>query len=1128
MVPPTASCRVKPSPVSPLFLRFCLAALLAVARPLPADVLTWDGATGSAGLQDGGGQWNITDANRWFNTSAGPPAYQIWNNAPADSAIFGNGTAGTYSVTLAVPITVEDITFQTAGYTISSVANQFTLAAGSVVTTNAAATLDVSLAGTNGFTKEGTAGLTLSGATANVMGGTTVINNGTLTMAKSAGVDSIAGNVTINGGTLAWGANSNQLANTASITVSGGQVNFNNRDETFASYTQTSGLGIPNSANAGIVTLTGTLAISGGSGMTINSSGQWSAQTVNFTGLPAGTVSVLMGGNGPSRVTSLTVGSGGLTMSGQTITMNRATMTNAHGNRLTLNGTFTGSGTNVIQMDAAPTIAGSINEINLGTTNRVFDITAGTTTISGTFTVVGAAGLTKTGAGTLAFNVLGGANAINVGDIMVQGGTLTLSQNNQLADATNIAVAGGVVTFGGTTETFASFTQTSALAAGSSTGTNGSLTITGTLKIASGTGTGIGFTINSGAQVSAATVDLRGSNYTGGTTNYSLLMGGNTAALFTQLTVGPGGLLLDGQIIQMNAGPKGNRIVLNGNVSASGTNTLRMDAGPTAGALHEIDLGGVTRVFDITAGTTSINNAIVVMNGGLTKTGAGALTLTGTAANTYTGLTTVTGGTLNMTKTGGVTSIAGDILVNGGALVWGTSNADQVADTASLTISSGTINFNNRNETLANLTKTDGEQGANGGAITVTGTLLVSGGTSNGGATNGWTINSNGVTTANTVDFRGFVGPGGNVALLIGGNGAIISTLSVGSGGLFLNGQTLMLNPGTNASTMGSQIVLGGNVTASGTNSFSVNTGTPDPNSVTRIDMGSGIRTWNITSGTTTVAASMGLIGSASIVKDGAGTLQFSGVTAYNGKTTVAAGTLTLAAAGRIDASPWIQIDGGATLNVSAIAGGYAYANSASGIISGSGAIQGSMVLNAEKTIKPGGTSDPSSIATAGDGTGTLTVNGNLTINPPASPIAPVAEFTIQSGTTADKLVINGNFTLNDKSNIRVLFDPNSPFTPSFGQTWMLIDWTGILTAGGFNVGQNLRTGTNSQGNEGNLDLPELSGENLWRIENTFAGTGSLTITVVPEPGRGMLVVGALAAMALRRRRHGVPGFTAS
>jgi autotransporter-associated beta strand protein len=597
-------------------------------------------------------------------------------------------------------------------------------------------------------------------------------------------------------------------------------------------------------------------------------------------------------------------------------------------------------------------------------------------------------------------------------------------------------------------------------------------------------------------------------------------MGGNTAALFAQLTVGAGGLFMDGQTIQMNAGPKGNRIVLNGTFTASGVNTFRMDASAQAGAVHEIDLGGVARTFDIAAaGTTTIGSAIVIVNGGLTKTGAGILVLSGTAANTYTGLTTVTAGTLSLQKTSGVNAIAGDVLINGGTLSWGGSNNNQLADTSSITISSGTLNFNNRSETLLNITKTGGEMINHAGTITVLGTLAVSGGTSNGGQGWAWTINSGGATTANAVDFRGFVNvANGNAVLQIGGNStSVIGTLTVGSGGLFLNGQTLTLNPGTGANALGSQIILNGDVNASGTNTFAVNAGTAVGTSVTRIDMGTGTRTWNITGGTTTVNSAIGVIGSANLVKTGAGTLQFNGVTSYTGKTTVSQGTLTLAAAGRIDSSPWIQVDSGATLDVSAISGGYSYASAGTGVISGSGTIQGSLNIGAGKVLKPGTTSDPANINTAGDGIGTLTVTGNITFNP--SSLSTVAEFKIQSPSSSDQINIGGSLSLDANSNIVVTFDSANPFTPGPGQSWTLLDWAGVLNAAGFNPGANNRTGNNADGNEGNLDLPELSAGLFWQVDN-FSGSGSLTISIVPEPGKALLLMCGLVGMCLRRRRR--------
>jgi autotransporter-associated beta strand protein len=1070
------------------FLVLVLAIL--ASMPLRADILFWDGDTTAGNLQDGGGTWNTSANDRWFNPLT--PGYQQWNNTTPDSAVFGQGGAGPYTVTLGEAIAVEDITFQSSGYTIAGGGNSLTLAAGSTITATGNATLNVGLAGTNGFTKEGAGNLTLGGGAANTLTGT----------------------ITVNAGTLTWGG-SNQIADTANIVVSGGTLNFNNQSDTFASYTQTSGTGVPNGANTGIVTITGTLAISGGSGMTINSNGQWSANMVDFTGWTVAGDALLMGGNG-TRLTSLTVGPGGMVLSGQQITLNSTNTVGGVGNAIILNGDLTASGTNLLRASASSGEAGSVTQIDLGAVNRTFNITGGTTTIQNGLSIVGTGGLTKSGAGTLTFDTVTNGNLINPGTITISEGTILWAKSNQVADTVNIVVNGGAANFGGVTETIANFTQTSSTTAGSLTGTNGTLTVTGTLLISSGTGVGTGFTVNSGAQVTAGTVDLRGSNYTGAG-NQSILMGGNTAPQITQLTVGAGGLFMDGQTIQMNAGPVGNRIVLNGTVTASGTNVFRMDASAQVGAVHEIDLGGVARTFDITGGTTTIGSAITLVNGGVTKTGAGTLTYSGTAANTYTGLTTVTAGTLTMSKTSGVNAIAGNVLINGGTLTWGSVN-EQMANTSSLEISSGILNFNNRVETLLNLTKTGGEMRNHGSTITILGTLAVSGGTSNNGQGWAWTINSGGHTSANTVDFRGFVnGSNGNAVLQIGGNStSVISTLTVGSGGLLLDGQTLTLNPGTGANALGSQIVLNGDVTASGTNIFAANSGTAVPNSVTRIDMGSGTRTWNITGGTTTVNSAIGVIGSANLVKTGAGTLQFNGAASYTGKTTVSQGTLTLTFAGSIDSSPWIQVDSGATLNVSGLAGGYTYAPSGTGVISGSGTIQGSLNIGAGKVLKPGTTSDPGNIATAGDGIGTLTVTGNLTFNP--SSLSTVAEFKILSPSSADQINIGGSLALDANSNIVVTFDNANPFTQAAGQSWTLMDWVGSLNAAGFNPGANNRTGNNADGNEGNLDLPELSSGLFWQVEN-FSGSGSLTISIVPEPGRALLFVCGLATILFRRRR---------
>ena len=78
--------------------------------------------------------------------------------------------------------------------------------------------------------------------------------------------------------------------------------------------------------------------------------------------------------------------------------------------------------------------------------------------------------------------------------------------------------------------------------------------------------------------------------------------------------------------------------------------------------------------------------------------GAANLTLSGSNPNTLTGTTYVTEGTLLLNKSGGATAIAGDIVINGGSLSW--SQANMVADDATITLVSGAMGLNSRTETI--------------------------------------------------------------------------------------------------------------------------------------------------------------------------------------------------------------------------------------------------------------------------------------------------------------------------------------------------------------------------------------------------------------------------------------------
>ena len=84
-----------------------------------------------------------------------------------------------------------------------------------------------------GITKTGTGQLTLTGGSANTYSGTTAVNDGTLVLAKTAGVNAIAGGLTIGDGTNSDTVNlgaSEQIADTAVVnmigTASGQRGNF--------------------------------------------------------------------------------------------------------------------------------------------------------------------------------------------------------------------------------------------------------------------------------------------------------------------------------------------------------------------------------------------------------------------------------------------------------------------------------------------------------------------------------------------------------------------------------------------------------------------------------------------------------------------------------------------------------------------------------------------------------------------------------------------------------------------------------------------------------------------------------------------------------------------------------------
>lgn len=133
----------------------------------------WDGDALVTGAQDGSGTWSYALVNWWSGS-----VDDYWNDT--DSAVFGMGGAGPYTVTLNNSLKATGLTFNSGGYTIASSGQTLTLETNgttATITANAAATISSPLSTTNILLKDGTGALTLSGALGSA---STFINAGTL------------------------------------------------------------------------------------------------------------------------------------------------------------------------------------------------------------------------------------------------------------------------------------------------------------------------------------------------------------------------------------------------------------------------------------------------------------------------------------------------------------------------------------------------------------------------------------------------------------------------------------------------------------------------------------------------------------------------------------------------------------------------------------------------------------------------------------------------------------------------------------------------------------------------------------------------------------------------------------
>ncbi|HVU33753.1 MAG TPA: autotransporter-associated beta strand repeat-containing protein [Opitutaceae bacterium] len=445
-----------------------------------------------------------------------------------------------------------------------------------------------------------------------------------------------------------------------------------------------------------------------------------------------------------------------------------------------------------------------------------------------------------------------------------------------------------------------------------------------------------------------------------------------------------------------------------GSNSLSGTITETADATLSADTGAALILGGPltgTNTDTYVTGPGAVTlGAITTGNGNLILNSTGTVTLNG-AANTFTGLTTVNSGTLVLAKAAGTTAVAGNLLINGGAVQLNASN--QIANTSTVSLAgSGSLNLNGYSETLDQLNSSSSASSVllGGGALTIN---AINNQNSNFAGSLGGTSAS-----SFTIDGTGKVNLSGN-------NSGFAGTFNVTSGTLNVSA-TAALGSSTVAVSSGGNFQLQGGITASNSISI-VGSGTSNNGAIenfagnnalngtitltgaSAIESDSGILTLGGTVGlggnTLTVGGSGGtsisgtVTGTGGITKTDAGTLTLSGANTYSGGTTVSAGTVRASSNGSLG-SAGATVASGATLQLGS---GVTVAN---GITLNGTGTSNNGALESVGTSSYTGTLTLASASRVQSDAGMFTLGGTVALGTNALTIGGAANTTITGSVT--------------------------------------------------------------------------------------------------------------------------------
>lgn len=299
---------------------------------------------------------------------------------------------------------------------------------------------------------------------------------------------------------------------------------------------------------------------------------------------------------------------------------------------------------------------------------------------------------------------------------------------------------------------------------------------------------------------------------------------------------------------------------------------------------------------------------------------------------------------------------------------------------------------------------------------------------------------------------------------------------------------TIDLTGGTTTVT-GNITRTGGAGTESAT--VTVDGGTLD---MTGKNIGSGTAAVSLVAASGTLKNLGELNGGGAFTKTTAGTLTLEGVNTHTGDTTVSAGTLVVN-----NSSGSGTGSGSVTVNTLTTLAGNGSIAPASGK---------SITLNGTTVIGTPGSSSAEDFVMTVTGAANIALNGTMridlfsnlgtgTLNGPAA-----NDLLAVNAADWSALVFGGSSILKIDSIL-----PSSGYAD--GDSWKIFDWSGIGGGTAPSVGS---------GGFASIDLPLLDSGYTWNTSNIYS-LGTISINVVPEPGRALLALFGLLALAFRRRR---------